>query len=405
MDKLPNELLNHICSFLEDRDLWKVIQLSSSFRRLAMLPYLARFGISEANIQSARSRSRLFFLDNRCGWNKPHTEAHMLVTKSWDQAGYKVLVTFFPRQHQSQTFYGMIQKTIETAYILSRIPSSATTTLLPIFLVYLVAGVINFAILSMWVYRRASNPPSPQHERIFHDIRRLLFNDWMRIQSLPEEQLTLVTLADHRWDEFILRAVPGLTDSAYSAVLASLDLGMHMQNLAVEPKTNLDYADLMALVSRHPHLTRLRIDSDSIRRSSLSLTRLSIPESKVKELTAPPLYIPYLLPATPNAHRFSLLSTPLSKRVLSVSALRSATFDLAAYRIALEAIASLPGTHPLTLTLTFRLTAASLPWTLQRLTFEGERIPKLAEAEREALAEAICVACRGIGGPHNIAFQ
>ncbi|KAF8151274.1 hypothetical protein K438DRAFT_1988265 [Mycena galopus ATCC 62051] len=233
---------------------------------------------------------------------------------------------------------------------------------LPIFLVYLVAGVINFAILSMWVYRRVSNPPWPQHERIFHDIHRLLFNDWMRIQSLPEEQLTLVTLADHRWDEFILRAVPGLTDSAYSAVLTSLDLGMHMQNLTVEPKTNLVYADLMTLVSRHPHLTCLRIDPDSIRRSSLSLTRLSIPESKVQELTAPPLYIPYLLPATPNAHRFSLLSTPLSKRVLSVSALRSATFDLAAYRIALEAIASLPGTYPFTLTLTFRLTAASLPW-------------------------------------------
>ncbi|KAF8155362.1 hypothetical protein K438DRAFT_1862666 [Mycena galopus ATCC 62051] len=324
-------------------------------------------------------------------------------------------------------------------------------------LVYLVAGGINLAILSMWVYRRLTKPPLAQDDRIVEDTPdSLLFKQWMRIQTLPDKRLTLVTLADYGWcRSLVLRSIPGVTASAYSAVLRSLDLGRYTEQLTVYPKADLVYGDLMALVSRHPHLTRLRIDPDSIRRSSL--TRLSISESKVQELTAPPLYIPYLLPATPNAHHISLLFTPLFKRVLSASARRSATFDLAAYRTALEAIASLPGTHPLTLTLTFRLTAASLPWdvlpstdleagnallpetrlgrvttlflrrdgpvrfrasdirrtmrwlglfpSLQRLTFEGERIPKLAEAEREALGEAICVACRGIGGPHNIAFQ
>ncbi|KAF8122628.1 hypothetical protein K438DRAFT_1793039 [Mycena galopus ATCC 62051] len=92
------------------------------------------------------------------------------------------------------------------------------------------------------------------------------------------------------------------------------------------------------------------------------LSIVAHPESKVQDLTAPPSYIPHLLPTTPNAHRISLLFTPLFKRALSVPAFRSATFDLAAYHTALEAIASLPGTHPLTLDFTFRLTAASLPW-------------------------------------------
>jgi hypothetical protein len=52
MDKLPNELLDRICSFLGKHELWEVVQLSTRFRRLAMLPYLSRFGISQATVQS-----------------------------------------------------------------------------------------------------------------------------------------------------------------------------------------------------------------------------------------------------------------------------------------------------------------------------------------------------------------
>ncbi|KAF8155374.1 hypothetical protein K438DRAFT_1862696 [Mycena galopus ATCC 62051] len=515
MDKLPNELLNHICSFLEDRDLWKVIQLSSSFRRLAMLPYLARFGISEANIQSGTlSLSDSFFLIVVVAGISPIQRLVCYEKSSGPQLGYTVLVDILSATAPIPDIviynrHYMIQKSKETAYILSRIPSSATTSLvirkgsflysshprsspriqwkvpfrsfrhsptmmflivifsIPLFLVYLVFGVINFAVLSMWVYRRISDPPWPQDERIVHDMHdtcSLSFSSWMRIQSLPEEHLTLVTLADHsshRPEYLILEPVPGLTDSAYSAILTSLDLGMHIRHLAVHPKANLVYADLMALVSHHPHLTELQVSSDSIRRSSLTpLSIVAHPESKVQDLTAPPCYIPYLLPATPNAHRISLLFAPSSKRALSVPAFRSATFDLAAYHTALEAIASLPGTHPLTLDFTFRLTAASLPWdvlpstdlevgndnsallpetrlgrvktlflccdgparfrasdirsvmpwlglfpSLQRLAFLPGAVKRISVAERAALAEAICMTCRGIGGPHNIAFN
>ncbi|KAF8155351.1 hypothetical protein K438DRAFT_1862650 [Mycena galopus ATCC 62051] len=504
MEKLPNELLNHICSFLEDRDLWKVIQLSSSFRRLAMLPYLSRFGISEANIQSGTlSLSDSFFLIIVVAGISPIQRLVCYEESSGPQLGYTVLVDVLSATAPIPDIviynrHYMIRKTKDTAYILSRIPSSATTSLvirkglflylsyprssprirwkvpgfrsfrhsptmmflvvifsIPLLLLYLVAGGINLAILSMWVYRRLTKPPLAQDDRIVEDIPgSLLFHQWMRIQTLPDKQFTLVTLADHGWCSLVLRSIPGVTDSAYSAVLGSLDLGMYMQQLTVYPKADLVYGDLMALVSRHPHLILLRIDPDSIRHSSL--TRLSIvahPENKVQELTAPPLYIPYLLPAAPNAHRISVLFTPLS-------ALRFATFDLAAYHTALEAIASLPGTHPLTLTLAFRLTAASLPWdvlpstdleagndnsallpetrlgrvtdlflgrdgpacfrasdirgvmrwlglfpSLQRLTFLRGAVERIPDAERAALAEAICVACRGIGGPHDIMFN
>ncbi|KAF8151263.1 hypothetical protein K438DRAFT_1865181 [Mycena galopus ATCC 62051] len=390
----------------------------------------------------------------------------------------------------------------ETAYILSRVPSSATTTLvvatnsllhvclshprssppirwksphwplgsfrlspamifpvvifgIPLFFAYLVTGVMTLAVLSMWIYQRVSKPPWPKDERTIEGPGQLEFDDWMRIQSLPEEQLTLVTLADtHCWPKFILRPTPGLTDSAYSAVVASLDLGRHMQWLTVEPKTNLAYADLVALVNRHPHLIHLRIEPDSIR--PFSLPRLPIvaaPENNVRVLTAPPPYIPYVLPAVPNVHSISLLFTSLPKPARWMSNLRSATFDLRAYRAALEAIASLPGAHPLTLDFTFPLTAASLPWdvlpsndntallpetrltrvsniwfhrdgsarfrasdirsavrwlglfpSLRGMGFAPGAVEKIPVAERAALAEAICVACR-ISGPQNITFN
>ncbi|KAF7375618.1 hypothetical protein MSAN_00450600 [Mycena sanguinolenta] len=377
----------------------------------------------------------------------------------------------------------------ETAYLLSRIPSSASNTLLvlkgtstymsrprssppirwkllpppfgslnlsttmnflvvifgiPLLFAYLVSVMVNVAVVSMWMYRRITSPPWPQDERIIEDTGMLAFDDWIRIQILPEKQLTLVTLTEKRWPALVLRSVPGLTSSAYSAVLASLDLGMHLQRLTVDFKADLAHPELMAFLKRHPYLISIQFEPHSIRSSSLTqIPVLPDAENKVQVVTAPPSYMPYLLPAAPNAQRISLLFSTVPKR--TVFGLRETTFDLSAYRTALEAIAELPGTHPLTLNLTFHLTAASLPWhrphlplfllprggrshrqcapprdalgaraylrwlalfpKLQHLTFAYGSLEKISVDERASLADAICAACKGIRTSQDIAFN
>jgi hypothetical protein len=211
----------------------------------------------------------------------------------------------------------------------------------------------------------------------------------------------------------------------------------------------------MAFLCRHPDLASIYLEPDSIRASSLTTIPASPnAENKVVVLTAPSPYIPYLLSAAPSVHRVTLLFTlaPTSTRV---TLLRPAAFDLPAYRTALAALATLPGTHPLALNLTFRVTALSLPWiglpdpealdsslfpetrltrvhalwlhadglrfnaadiralvrwlglfpSLQRLTFAYGAVEKIPQPERAALAQAICSACSGINTPTDIAFN
>ncbi|KAJ6489058.1 hypothetical protein C8R45DRAFT_929752 [Mycena sanguinolenta] len=513
MDKLPNELLDRICSFLKKRELWAVIQVSSSYRRLAMLPYLSRFGISRASIQSGTLvLSDSFFLILVVAGICPIQRLVCFQeVVSGSQLRYRLLASILavappiPDIVIYNRHYILQRTRRETAYLLSHIPSSASNTLLvlkgssthisrprssppirwkllpppfgslnlsttmnflvvifgiPLLFAYLVSAVVNIAVVSMWVYRRITSPPWPQDERIIEDTGLLAFDDWLRIQILPEKQMTLVTLTEKRWPALVLRPVPGLTGSAYSAVLASLDLGMHLERLTVYSKADLAHPEVMAFLKRHPYLTSIQFESHSIQSSSLTqIPVLPDPENKAQVLVAPPPYIPYLLPAAPNAQRISLLFSPVATR--AVFGLRGTTFDLPAYRTALEAIAALPGTQPLTLNFTFRLTAAALPWLsphlpssvdveatdgallpetrlarvhtlclfreglvryraadvralvrwlalfpkLQHLTFAYGSLEKISADERASLVEAICAACKGIRTPQDIAFN
>ncbi|KAJ6578071.1 hypothetical protein B0H19DRAFT_574955 [Mycena capillaripes] len=399
MNRLPNELLDRICSFLGRNELWIVVQLSSRFRSIAILPYLSRFGISQANIQSGSlALSDSFFIILVVARIRP---IHRLVCFEeiipGSQFRYRKLGTILsmtapiPDIVIYNRHYMLRRTRTETAYLLSCIPSSATNTLLivkgstmslshpratppirwkllppplgsfnlstpmkilivmfgiPLLFAYLVSGVINFGVLVMWTYRRLSRPPWPQDERIIEDAGHLVFDDWMRIQTLPGK-LTLVTLTDKGWPKLGLKPVPGLADGVYSSLLTSLDLGMHLQHLTVAPKTHLVHSELMAFLHRHLHLTSIHFEPDSIRPSSLTTMPFSPDdENKVYILTAPAPYIPYLLPAAPNAQRISILFSfaPAPKR--SAVLLRAPAFDLPAYRSALASLATFPGTHP-----------------------------------------------------------
>ncbi|KAF7335455.1 hypothetical protein MVEN_02198800 [Mycena venus] len=495
MYNLPDELLDHICSFLERKDLRTILQLSSRFRRLAMLPYLSHFGISEASIQSgtlelADSVSPLpivagikpiqrlvcFPESGALSYLRHQTLAHVLSTIApipdiMIHDKYRTLSTrntawLLWCAHSSANDMLVVKG---PAIYLSR-PRSAPPihwyqfprhsgrfwTFMVIFatpflLVYL--SIINFAIHLLWVYRRLFDPPWSQEERIILDTgSSLRFSGYMRIQNLPGK-LTLVTLTE-KFESLVLGPIRGLPPTAFSSLLASLNLGVHLHLLKVETKTGLIHSELMAFLKRHPDIIDLHLEPDSLQSSSL--TTMSVvpdPENQVIQLTAPSSYIPYLLPAAPNINTVSLPFTPVPKRA---STFRRITFDLVAYHTALTALAALPGTHPLVLTLAFSVTAASLPWLdlpdaeamdaaqypetslvrvnhlwlskhghmrfcasdiralvrwlglfpgLQRLTFSPGAVEKIPAAECAVLVQAICGACTGITTPQDIHFH
>ncbi|KAJ7503301.1 hypothetical protein B0H11DRAFT_1906360 [Mycena galericulata] len=437
MDNLPNELVDRICSFLGRRELWVIVEVSSRFRRLAMYPFLSRFGISRSNIQAGTiSLSDSFFLI-------------LVVAHIWPiqrlvcfqefaptgQLRYKRLasilsitapipdIVIYNRQY-------MLQRTRrETVHLLARIPQATTTTLLiikgnsmclshprstppirwkllppplnssvlsntmkvlvvifgvPLLFAYLVSAIINSGVVLMWAYRLLVGPAWPQDDRIATDAGLLVFDDWMRIQALPGK-LTLVTLTEQRFPVLSLKRLPGLTDAVYSSLLSSIDLGFYLQRLTIEAQTNVAHAELMTFLERHLHITHLYCEPNSIRPSSFTVTPIPPKESQsnISMLSAPASYIPHLLPAAPHVQRIHIRFLPAAKQM----PLGRASFDTEAYIQALDAIAAHPGTEPLALTLTFRLTAAGLPWhTLRDADAEARdapeaRLPRVHELE------------------------
>ncbi|KAJ7650807.1 hypothetical protein FB45DRAFT_888845 [Roridomyces roridus] len=411
MDLLPNELVDRICCFLESRDLWALVRTSVRYRHLALLPLLSRSNISRSDVEAGTlSLSDSFYLILVVAHIRPIQK--LICFRDIGTTGrlrYKTLaailsitapipdILVFNRQY-------MLQRTRrETVHLLARIPQAEDTTFLivkgdttylsrprstppirwkllpppldsntlpktmkilivlfgiPLLFAYLVSAIINLGVFMAWAYQRIVGPQWPQDERIIQDAGLLVFDDWMRVQSLPGK-FTLVTLTESRRPVLALRPISELSDSVYSSFLSSLDLGGHLQWLTVRANTELALTELLALMQRHPHLTRLFCGPNSIRRSSLIATPIPAEsESQITNLAAPATYIPYLLPAAANVEHIDISILPSVKHM----PLGRVVFDTTAYRDALTALASLPGTHPLHLALFFHLAGTGLPW-------------------------------------------
>nr|GAT52281.1 predicted protein [Mycena chlorophos] len=197
---------------------------------------------------------------------------------------------------------------------------------------------------------------------------------WMRVQFL-EEGLTLVTLVEQL--EVPVEAHPsprrfhatfggGLTNKLghkrLGRVFRALDFGNDLHYLEVCPGTPLAYQDLIDFLARHPALDELGLGSQ--RESILSSTLPSIPDPNsefpaIKYLFAPIAYLALLIPNTPNLTDVGIRSLvkPGSRR----------TFDHNAYQAAMEAVAALPGTHAIRLTIRLRSSLFTFPWTATRI--------------------------------------
>ncbi|KAJ7940139.1 hypothetical protein B0H13DRAFT_1936773, partial [Mycena leptocephala] len=502
MNQLPNELLNRICLYLDAEDLWNVHQVSSRLRGIASLPFLSRFGLSRENLESGT-----LSLDDSFHVILVAAQIHpiqRLVSSIGSQAQYRRLAAVFsvaaviPDVVLYKRCHSRTVK-LSPAELLSRIPHAANNPLLiivwgnvtlsrprrssppmewevnpprptavfwsfssttRIFLLlfgspflfayyvfaYFIFALANAPFILLWLYRRLFGPGWAAVERILSDAGLLVWEDCMRIQVLPGQKLTLVELPSQRTPELTLNPLHGLTEDVYPVLLPTLDLSVYLKTLTIETKSDVDHAALMVFLERHLHVTKLCVQHNSIRASSL--VDLPIPRqsgSEIRTLIAPATYIHYLLPAAPNAN------------VLRISIRGSTASDIAAYRKAVEAIAVLPGTHPLTLTLSFRLTKSSVPWSrrairdsdvearhapetrltrvqeltlcpeeptrfhpaamralvpwlglfpqLQRVSFAHWSVQNVSLVDRMALTAAICEACTGISSAENVVFN
>ncbi|KAJ7651266.1 hypothetical protein FB45DRAFT_1078929 [Roridomyces roridus] len=224
--------------------------------------------------------------------------------------------------------------------------------------------LVNLFIFLLWVCRRVFERQWSTTERISNLARpyTLRWRGGIHVQSLST-QFTLVTCREAASYCFVIKPLRGVPDAIHSMVLASLDLESTM--VTVKSGSNVAFAELAHFVTRQKDLRTLTCAPNSIRPSSL-VSSTTLPfhfASKIKHLRAPVSYIPHLLPLTPHVQGIDL-SFPSSSPPtwLPVLFIGAPVFDYAAYCTALTAIARLPGSQNLSLSLTFDLSATSLPW-------------------------------------------
>ncbi|KAJ7266559.1 hypothetical protein C8J57DRAFT_375424 [Mycena rebaudengoi] len=402
--QLPDELLDHIMSFIsEEHYLWALCRVSSRFRRLAIPLFLSCFYITASDIQAGTiTLARSFFVILVVANINPirrlvisdminHLNLASVLSVAapipdiviynnmnflfrWSQ-GVLYVLSCIPRpllivKHDSMivSYYRAPRprRWDLPCLRLSELPSTRNKIEkvviwgIPLVVHFFIWLILGCWTMITWTYRRIFGPPWVQVFRIVEDLGRLYGSHWIRIQTLPTAagDFALVTIACESPEQFrfMFWHIPNLAPEVYAVLLATLELQDHFTSLRVREKTGLSHSDLLGFLQRHPRVSNLTFDQNSLDPSSF-VARWNIPQT-VRVLTAPASYIPKLLPTQPNLAQIEItfpFTTTRDKHV-------TGAFDLPGYYEALDAVASLPGTEPISLTLTLPVTATTLPW-------------------------------------------
>ncbi|KAF7328859.1 hypothetical protein MVEN_02515600 [Mycena venus] len=155
--------------------------------------------------------------------------------------------------------------------------------------------------------------------------------------------------------DLTIRPVLGLGDDDLSAIVSGINVNP-LDSLWMEQKTNIRHSDLLLFLHHHPNLQALGLRRDSLRPSSLTTPDPSA-LSWITSLSTPALYIPHLIPVTPDLTNITIEFLPVH-----IFASKRVAFSVPQYERALDCVASLPGSHALTLTLSFPPDESTLPW-------------------------------------------
>ncbi|KAJ7651220.1 hypothetical protein FB45DRAFT_1050997 [Roridomyces roridus] len=368
MDDFPDELLDRICSFMRREELCTTVHISSSLRRVASHHLLFQLGIPLSDVRSgtvklalSKSLYLILLVAHICPIRRLECfEDSELVRASEYQRLASILSATAPIPdlliHDKLEYGEHKHRDFVVLHLLAQLPQTATDTLLIV------------SEYSAHVSRPRAGPPPPWAIppapdsfsicQFVYDLI-LLIPIWLHVQSLPKKYTLITPLVVRR--SFAISPLRGVPDSVYSTFLASLDLPC--ESLKVKPETHVALAELVSFVARQENLRTLSCAPDSIRPSSLSAPSQHRTLDKIWHLGAPAYYIPHLLPLTPHVE-WIYLAFPSPPTWLS-RIVGSWPFDYVSYCTALNAIARLPGSHSLTLSLSFDLTATNFnPWSM-----------------------------------------
>ncbi|KAJ6525979.1 hypothetical protein B0H19DRAFT_1243598 [Mycena capillaripes] len=396
---LPNELVFLLCSLLTTKDLRALTQLSSRLRSLTTPLFLARYNISESDVESGilnlRSRSfflilvvthihpvqKLIFVD----WfhhRPPVTEirqagrelaailsaTEIIPTISienipyfHDNRGILHLLALIP-QTATRTFVMIKGDSICLSHPRKTRPIQWESTpplslkfspteypilnyligVIPLIFLHLISCVRNCRVVLAWVFLRFFGPAwGTENSLSLHTVGDTIVAQ--TVKSIPARTIG---------------PVPGLGDNQLSSLVSEIDLNP-IRSIWIGAKANILHSDLLLFLNHHPNLKALGLQLDSIRPSSLRMTTTNkFAPSSIVSLSAPASYIPPILPVTPHLTSILIDFHPIRSHLAS----QRVTFSVSAYKRALESVASLPGTHALSLSLAFPADASTLPW-------------------------------------------
>ncbi|KAJ6564908.1 hypothetical protein DFH09DRAFT_1363907 [Mycena vulgaris] len=231
-------------------------------------------------------------------------------------------------------------------------------------LTYLLCGIVNAGVVMAWLYRGVYGGQWSQEGRIVTDLG-WIHGEWMRVQALllnTGDQFTLVTFGSGMSMRLTIPPLPTLTPTQRAAVLTTLDLDkdIRLRELLICDGADCALPDVLHFARRHPKLARLYLEPHLLLSTFIAEPSPPPTPGTIHDITAPASYIPHILPAEPNVENITI--------PLLTSSPNSPAFDIPACIRALNAVAALPGTHPLALSLYFSraaIVARALPWHAQ----------------------------------------
>ncbi|KAF8208922.1 hypothetical protein K438DRAFT_1961463 [Mycena galopus ATCC 62051] len=397
MLRLPNELILLILSHASTPALWALTQVSCRIRFLAILPFLERHSISESDIKSGTItlRTPSFFLilvvarlnkiqklslakfvysdglvsvlgailsatetipeifieaaPSNCGGLLYYLLASIAqaTSRTLVITTDSPLVTSYPRQTSPLHWQPVPSIRAFLQYFATRVPSISHLIMEIPFAAQLCLGR-NWKSEARLAYDLRSRP----EYRILPSLEGHSF----RIQTVGKD-FTFLTVPTWASGAHTIRPVPGLGPDKLSAVVAAIDSNPFNTQICVETSANIRHCDLLLLLCRHPNLQVLDLRLDSIRPSSLIIPDASA-TCDIVSLSAPALYIPHIVPSTPLLRSIWIEFHPMPMHFFS----SRVALSVSEYKRSLDSVLSLPGTHPLTLTLSFPANAHNPPW-------------------------------------------
>ncbi|CAK5273527.1 unnamed protein product [Mycena citricolor] len=367
MDDFPDELLDEICAHMGKNELRCAVQVCRSLRRVGARPILRAWGIrdSPADLQSGaltvNNTGQLFLIPlyaslvGRITRLVCFANPFVTVDGPWHSVLRQILAALPPVpdilvHHRPDTF-NVYAMQLDPYPYLAQLPAAADRMLV----------VVHGSTIAV-------SKPLPQDnsqqfalsaagadERLRRDVPGIAPVEWIRLQMLPAVTLvTIGTVISSFPMRRILSLGPalGLDQAVLVSILRSMPSEDIISGLALEPHLALPVTALVSFLLRHPNVRELCVGPGALclaphdgEEADMGANR-----ARIAYLEAPASYVPRLL---------RCMGPALARIGVSFSQ----DLDMAGYRETLAAIARLPGTSELSLTLAFPpATAHHFPW-------------------------------------------